>query len=213
MFPSLCSILGLLSSSEKTIILGGASRSGKSTLATQWCLELEQQGYHPVVCRLDDYLGGPSYQSVVQQPDGSLPIEQELAQKYNYAEIAVDLQQLLAAKEVRFPIYHRASRTRQGKRQEPLVKRDFLIVEGTPALMIPALEVIPAVRVYASASQHEREQLLLEDWIYRKGHSSCRAHELLHYRRQREEPFIQLGAEKSDVQIYRKASDYVVQLG
>ena len=70
MFPSLCSILGLLSSSEKTIIVGGVSRSGKSTLATQWCTELEEQGFHPVVCRLDDYLGSPSYHLVVQQPDG-----------------------------------------------------------------------------------------------------------------------------------------------
>ena len=136
----------------------------------------------------------------------------QLAQKYNYPEITADIQQLLADKKVRFPMYHRASRTRQVNRQEAVIKHDFLVVEGTPALVLPALNEIPAVRIHVSADNHEREQLLLADWMERKGLSYQRAYELLAYRRQREEPFIIQGLSQADVHIQRVADHYTVSL-
>jgi uridine kinase len=195
---------------SQLIVLGGKSRAGKTSLSKLIQEGLLRLGREVVVMCLDDYLGGPGYVKAVGQPNGSIPIEEELSLKFSYIRIEEDVGRLLAGEPVYLPVYSRKYRTRlQERADRPLIARQGLLVEGTPALALEALKAKPSTRIYLDADSKERETLLMRDWMESKGLPLAQAKILLRYRKEREEPFIATGRYSADFMVQRTGSAYL----
>jgi uridine kinase len=176
--------------SSPLVVIGGKSRSGKSTFSEKLAAIAISEGKSAAVVHIDAYLGGPGYTFAVEKPLGQLPISTELALKFAYSRIGADVSRLMQREPIRPPVYDRPTKRRTAEHGDTIMPADVLIVEGTPALCVPDLLLLPSIRIYLIGDEQERERELMHDWMVVKGISQERAEALLRYRREHEERFI-----------------------
>ena len=192
----------------RLIIIGGMSRSGKTSLAHEIASSLAAFQ----VLSLDNYLGGKGYQEVVRKPNGFYTIQQEMALKFNFIKIVSDVKALLAGRSIHISVYDRARRMPAAKPISMRLKdSERLIVEGTPALAIAQLISLPSFKIYLRASIEERKTALFHDWTTVKKLSIEQAKALFSYRREFEEPFIHSTRYSADVLLLRNMSNLFIE--
>lgn len=146
---------------DRLLLIGGLSRSGKSSLAQILKEQLAMIGRTAHILSLDGWL-----KPTDQRSEG-----QGVGTRFDLAAATRFVVELLAQTQtvkVQVPIYERKTRTR---RREPLIldiqPSDLLIVEGVPALMCSELVSLSTMSLYTDVNHNERIERLHKDYAWR----------------------------------------------
>jgi D,D-heptose 1,7-bisphosphate phosphatase len=146
---------------NRLLLIGGLSRSGKSSLAQILKEQLAMTGRTAHILSLDGWL----------KPTDERAEGQGVGTRFDLATATRFVMDLLGQAEsasVRVPIYERITRI---LRKEPRIldiqPSDLLIVEGVPALMCSELVSLSSIRVYTDVDRDERIDRLHKDYAWR----------------------------------------------
>jgi uridine kinase len=146
---------------NRLLLIGGLSRSGKSSLAQILKEQLAMTGRTAHIFSLDGWL----------KPSNERAEGLGVGTRFDLATATRFVMDLLGQAEsasVRVPIYERITRT---LRKEPRIldiqPSDLLIVEGVPALMCSELVSLSSIRVYTDVDRDERIDRLHKDYAWR----------------------------------------------
>jgi len=145
----------------RLMLIGGLSRSGKSTLAQVVKEQLALVGRTAHILSLDGWL-----KPTDQRSEG-----QGVGTRFDLAAATRFVVELLAQTQtvqVQVPIYERKSRS---IRHEPFNRSihpsDLIIVEGVPALMCSELVSLSKMSLYTDVNRNERLERLHKDYAWR----------------------------------------------
>lgn len=149
----------VVKSKQRLILVGGPARAGKSCTARVLAEQLDFAGLMAHVISLDGWL-----HPVDRRSEGNGVLE-----RYDIRALIAGLEPILKGGRhwLNVPVYERKSRGIQVMRQYSIGPDDLLIVEGVPALMIPALSAAADVCVYVDVDDKIREQRLRADYAWR----------------------------------------------
>jgi uridine kinase len=164
------------------ILIGGCSRTGKTTLANTLRSALEKNGETVIHIGMDAWLV-----SVEQRPHGSRVID-----RYDVASMTRDIRSALAGNILRPPVYDAVTRRRTSEAGPPVEidETGFLIIEGVVALAVPELRDLAHVKLAASTDDGIRIRRLMSFYTDYKGFSVTEAEALIAEREKEEVPFI-----------------------
>ncbi|MBN1275021.1 hypothetical protein JXA12_01910 [Candidatus Woesearchaeota archaeon] len=157
----------------RLVIIGGCSRSGKSTLAASIAAKIPA-----TVLLLDDFLIG------IEDRKPWMTVRD----RYRYDDIRAAVEGLLQGSVVLIDRYDPQSRSLTGERQEVSL-RGVLIVEGVVALDVPFLREHADVSIYVDMPDDERKRRVIK-FYKSKGLSEQAARKVFEEREAEEVPFI-----------------------
>jgi histidinol-phosphate phosphatase family protein len=177
----------------KLILIGGASRSGKSTTAQVLSEILYKSGKKNHIISLDGWL---------------LPLELRFEgngvfNRYNMDEVRKVVNNILESnfnEVVHLPIYDRLNRTCNDFYSISIKQHDCIILEGVTALMDNYLCSKSNLRIYVENDDEEREQRVVDEYSWRNMNEQSIKQILLN-RNLDEVPFIKDSAINSNFRI------------
>lgn len=137
------------------VIIGGCSKTGKSTLAIRIAETLPEAS--PVVLSLDSWL--LEYE---RRPDDS-----RVYQRFDYVRIEEALGNLFKGEEIKAPLYDPKSRKIVGDRSVRLLSSKLLIVEGVVALDIPKIRAVADITIFKDERDTIRKARVLQSFAQR----------------------------------------------
>jgi len=146
------------SKEQPLILVGGASRSGKSTFAQVIKMAFAKKGKKLEILGLDHWI-----LDVDRRTE-----EMTVRDRYDYGEITESLRLLLRGEEVDLPKYDPKTRKRTGEVARFALKGDFgLIVEGVVVLDIPELREKSDCSVYLGIPDGVRKDRFIDFYSYK----------------------------------------------
>jgi uridine kinase len=164
------------------ILIGGCSRTGKTTLASTLRSALESGGDTVIHIGMDAWLV-----SVEKRPHGSRVID-----RYDIPSMTRDIRSALAGNILRPPVYDAVTRRRTSEAGPPveIPETGCLIIEGVVALAVPELRDLAHLKLAATTDDAERFRRLMSFYTDHKGFSVTAAEALIAEREKEEVPFI-----------------------
>ncbi len=130
------------------IVIGGQSRSGKSTLAAVFRMVLARRGIVSRHLQLDHWIVA----SALRRPS------ETVRDRYRYQDIVEAVARLMRGETIEFERYDSARRCPAGCLDTlALADGELLIVDGTVALDLPPLRTAAMLRVYVEVPESVRE--------------------------------------------------------
>lgn len=170
--------------SIRALLIGGCSRSGKSTLAQDIKAALTQAGNSVAIVSLDSWIV-----SLEDRPFNSRVID-----RYDGTAAVTAIKRLVNGHAAEIPSYDVKKRVRiqDGAINLKISLGSYLIIEGVLALAYPELLALKgALTIFVEATEQIRHQRVLEFYQIQKG-LSLEAAETLFLEREREEvPYVQ----------------------
>jgi uridine kinase len=164
----------------KLILIGGCSRSGKSTLAKSLKSDYEKINVPCKVLSLDSWIV-----SVENRAPNSKVME-----RFECTEIVKSIQKVLARETILVPKYDFVSRKRIGKFEPFNIQKGILIVEGVIALAIPELRNLASITVFMDSDDQVRKDRLYHFYQNEKGLEFLAAKSVIEERELEEIPFV-----------------------
>lgn len=164
------------------LLIGGLSRSGKTTLANLVSEQLNQENIQNVIVPLDSWLI-----CFDKRKQDSSVIE-----RYDTEAIDRSLKLLLKGHNVFPPIYNHITRKRTNEVGSTglCIKKGILIVEGVISLAVGELVDKSDLAVFIDIENGLRLRRLTEFYHKYKGFSLNETHQIIHEREKEEIPFI-----------------------
>lgn len=158
------------------ILVGGCSRSGKSTLSQDLAAEIHTRKHSATVLSMDSWIV-----DVDQRPKNS-----SVHERYERARIIHDVRNILNGQQVVIPKYDLKSRKRLLEDGELIqVKSGYLILEGVLALSYDELRHMAALSIYIEVDDSLRQKRF--ESFYRSKGLSCKEVEEVFCEREAEE--------------------------
>lgn len=173
------------------VLIGGCSRSGKTTLSNKLSAHFNESGIETLVVGLDSWLIGVND----RKPD-SMVIE-----RYEMQRINSDLEVLLNGGIITPPVYDPVSRKRiAGNGEKSLkIKKGIVIVEGVVALSDPGLIGKKGISVFVKTSHLTRIKRLLDFYGGIKKIPREEYKQIIREREKEEVPFIDKSVDFADL--------------
>lgn len=187
--------LSFSSSCRHLILIGGCSRSGKSTLSNELHETFISNGFQSVIINLDSWLIGFD-----KRPKNS-----KVYQRYEVSSIIKSINTLLSGEKIYPPVYNAKTRRRiTEKREHPIqVEKGFIIIDGVISLYINELTAISSLNIFVRINDISRIKRLIEFYSVFKGMQKTKYHKIIRDRESEEVPFIKNTASNADI-IYTK---------
>ncbi len=138
---------------RRVILVGGNSRSGKSSLSRFLSWELEAEGIPNQILRLDDWI----------KPKAQRPAETGVLDNFDTPRLAGDFERVLRGETVRVetPYAHHPEQPSELVEYNCPAEQ-WLIVEGVIALMVPELRDQADLKVFVTCSEEIRKQRFVD---------------------------------------------------
>lgn len=157
----------------KLVLIGGCSRSGKSTLSQGIAAEIRAKKYAATVLSLDSWIVG-----VDRRPEKST-----VYQRYDGLQIIQDVRAVLEGKSVVIPVYDAKTRMRVSEQNQFIhIHSGYLILEGVLALAYDELRQLSALSVFVEIDDQVRKQRFKNFYSDIKGLSPDKIDELFNER-------------------------------
>ena len=182
------------------ILVGGCSRSGKSTFTEELCRELKARQVSVLHVAMDLWLTPASK----RDPNCTV------LERYRIDNLLPAITKLLRGKTVKLIPYDVETRELATKAVLicPPPPPFVLFLEGVVALAVSELRVASNLRVFVSASDSTRVKRLLRFYRYTKKLERSDYHELIRAREKEEVPFIKNTFTYSDSVFYANDVEY-----
>ncbi len=173
------------------ILIGGCSRSGKTTLSNKLSAHFNESGIDTLVVGLDSWLIGINE----RKPDSTV------IERYEMQRINSDLEVLLNGGIVTPPVYDPVSRKRVAEKAEKslMIKTGIVIIEGVVALCDPGLIAKKGVSVFVRAPHLTRIKRLLDFYGRVKKIPREEYKQIIRKREKEEVPFIDRSVDFADL--------------
>lgn len=164
------------------LLIGGTSRSGKTTLANLISGQLNWQNIKNLVVSLDSWLLG-----IDERKENSVVVE-----RYETEAIINAVDSILNGHIIYPPIYNPITRKRTSDTGDQGLRIDegVVIVDGVIALAVPELLNKAGLSIFVDVADKVRLQRLTEFYIQDKGFSPDEANTLIEDREKEEIPFV-----------------------
>ena len=198
----------LVSSDKKivTVIIGGCSRAGKTTLAMNLQNKMSSMGIHSLIVQLDSWLV-----SLEKRRMGSTVLE-----RYDTASIVSSIKNLQSGGRIYPPVYDAISRKRVKESSNKAISLErnegIVIVEGVVSLAIPELMKIAALKIFVDIPDAIRKQRLGDFYSLTKKIDKDIYEKILSNREKEEVILIKATHRNADVLFYgKKFNKHVAQ--
>jgi len=173
------------------ILIGGCSRSGKTSLSMRISEKLFEDNISNVVVPLDAWLI-----SLEKRNQSSTVVE-----RYECDAMVKSFEMLLHGRAIFPPVYDSFSRRRISERSDqPLfIPSGVVIADGVIALALPDLRRRASLKIFVDIENSERKQGLRDFYIKYKRLSPVEAEKVIGEREQEEVPYIQNTQQYADV--------------
>lgn len=173
------------------ILVGGCSRTGKTTFSKQLAKKINEQGQNTLIVSIDSWLI-----SLEQRKKNS-----KVYERYDTKGIVNALSNLLNNKIVIPPFYDLASRGRLNNKegQSLQLKSGVIIFEGTISLSIRMLLEKSDLNIFVQTSEYKRIKRLIEFYSKIKGLGKSEYKKILLSREDEEIPFIKQSAKNAHI--------------
>ena len=187
-------VITSISNSKKkhfVILIGGCSRSGKSSLSDKLINIFKSKGQNALLCGIDSWLI-----SLENRTNNSVVID-----RYDVDDICLAVNELINCKSVIQPTYDLVSRKRKKdiKGTTLFLESGILIIEGTITLAIENLVKLSDLNVYVETSEFKRKKRLIQFYSTIKKLSRLEYKKIIQEREQEEVPFIKKSVENAHI--------------
>jgi len=144
----------------RMVLVGGASRSGKSMVAQVLKELMSEMGRIVHIIPLDAWL-----KSASQRKEGC-----GVMSRYDFDRILEMLKRFMVSRhreKIEIPIWDRKKSIQVANRIQSIGPDDILIVEGVPALLDPELRDLTSLRVYVETTAEIRHQRMIWEYKWR----------------------------------------------
>ncbi|MFW9996695.1 MAG: uridine kinase [Candidatus Odinarchaeota archaeon] len=164
------------------ILVGGCSRTGKSTLAKKIESAFRKIGISTITVELDNWLLG------IDERTGN----ETVRERYNYLAIVEAIMKLLNGEKIFPPIYNPKTRrvNRNNVSSDLQISKGVCIVEGVIALDIPSLRDLSDFNIYTELNDKIRKKRLLEFYHQHKKFPIDKCNDIISARELEEIPII-----------------------
>jgi len=172
------------------ILVGGCSRSGKSTAVASLCRSFTLQGIENHIVQLDSWLIGINDRAV----------HSTVVQRYDCKQIVESVGSIVLGNPVAPPEYDAVSRRRISEAGATIRARGGLVfAEGVIALAIRELLELASLKIFVAIEGEARLERLRSFYHEKKGLSISEAEEIIRIREMEEVPFVQQTSQNADV--------------
>lgn len=185
-------VITSIGNSEKkyfVILIGGCSRSGKSSLSENLINIFKSKGQNALLCGIDSWL--------ISLEDRK--INSFVKDRYDLDDICLAVNNLINCKPVIQPFYDSESRKRRKDVQGTtlFLESGILIIEGTITLAIENLLKLSDLNIYVETTEFKRIKRLIQFYSTTKKLSSPDYKKIIQEREQEEIPFIKKSVENA----------------
>jgi len=173
------------------ILIGGCSRTGKSTFSLKLSRDLEGYGVDCHTIDLDSWI--ISFEK--RKPNGNV------FERYDYDAIVKDIKDIMMGNIVYPPVYDSFSRKRTGEKGEKAyyVSSGIIIVEGVIGLAIKELVSIASLKIFIAVPDEIRVKRLMDFYINKKKLTRNMAEEIICSREKEEVLFVKETSRHADL--------------
>lgn len=173
------------------VLIGGCSRSGKSTLAYSLSEILKDNGIRVHIIKIDSWLI-----SLEKRKANSTVLG-----RYDCKEIVKSIKKVIAGENIYPPVYDVNTRRRiaQHSKESICVKSGIVIVEGVVSLSLKELLDIASLRIFVSIAEEVRIRRLVDFYNKTKKLSLKETKSIVNSRELEEVPFVKKTAQYSDI--------------
>ncbi|MHA2292524.1 MAG: uridine kinase family protein [Candidatus Hodarchaeales archaeon] len=164
------------------VLIGGCSRTGKSTLAKELEKEFKQINVNSLIIKIDNWLLG------LDERSG----KETVSERYNYSEIVESIRKIMKGEKIFPPIYNPKTRKviRENLSQFFHMKEGICIVEGVISLDIPDLRNLSDFKIYTEVSDEIRKARLMKFYNQYKKCSLIESKDIIEAREAEEVPYV-----------------------
>lgn len=130
------------------ILIGGNTRSGKSTLAKSLSLHLQKNSFSVLDIALDDWI----------LPAEKRPAGHQFMENFQYRKIETDIPEIISGKNISLDGYSRHPERKAKPVNYVYENEEVVIIEGVIALELPTLTNIADLKIFKSVSMETLEQ-------------------------------------------------------
>ncbi|MFX0087440.1 MAG: uridine kinase [Candidatus Hodarchaeota archaeon] len=179
------------------VLIGGCSRTGKSTLAKKLERELKNKNINSITVKLDNWLLG------IDERSG----KETVSERYNYSEIVKSIRKIMKGEKIFPPIYNPKVRkvTRGNLTQFKQIDHGICIIDGVIALDIPDLRNLADLKIYTDLNDEIRKKRLLEFYNRYKKCSRRESEEIINAREMEEVPYVKETKVFADFVFYQES--------
>jgi histidinol-phosphate phosphatase family protein len=170
------------------VVIGGNTRSGKSTLSTYLLLSLEKEGYSVQTIGLDNW---------ILPREKRLP-EYDVFQRFQWERLVQDLTNLFEGEEVIAPGYSHHPEREAKSTSYRIGNEDVLIVEGVVALRANVLRHNAHLKIFMDIDDDKLKQSLFDFYRW-KGRNDDYIENLYQSRKQDEYDIIKQDRGQADI--------------
>lgn len=173
------------------VLIGGCSRTGKSTLADKLVELLNNEGFYSLRLNIDSWLIGAD-----KRKPGSTVLE-----RYNTNAIISSVEKIVKGETVLLPVYDPITRKTTNEFSDRLVSMQsgILIVEGTITLSIKELLKKSGFKIFVETPDLLRVKRLIDFYARVKKIPKQEYKQILLSREKEEIPFIKKTTSKADI--------------
>ncbi len=171
------------------ILIGGCSRSGKSSLAMKLKEQFLKSGNELVLLNLDSWI----IDLEKRKP------ESKVIERFQINEIVRSVNNLLKGEVIHHPVYNPILRKNQGFSSPIQIKSGILIIEGVVALAIPELLKIASLKIFVDVSNITRLKRLVFFYKEVKKVEQKEYRKIILEREKEEVPFIKASKKEADI--------------
>ncbi len=183
------------------ILIGGCSRTGKTTLALKLSELFESDGIECSIVNLDSWLI-----SSEKRKAASTVIE-----RYDCPAIITAIKDILDGKKIFPPVYDVVSRKRISEKGEECCSAysGVVIADGVIALALKELLEIASLKIFTTVCDNIRTERLMDFYINMKGLARSKAEEIISSRENEEVLFIKQTSEHADLSFQSPERNYI----
>jgi uridine kinase len=176
------------------VLVGGCSRAGKSWLCGRIAERLSADGVEVVTVGLDAWLVGA---------DARRP-ESTVIERYDVERIVRDIDELMAGRPIRPPVYDTRTRQRVADAaNEAVMPARVILADGVVALAIEPLRQRAVLKVYVETADTVRRRRLTAFYREFKAIPPAETERILAAREREEVPFVRKTKQWADVVVAR----------
>lgn len=174
------------------ILIGGCSRSGKSTLATNLHSHFVRSGTKSIIVDLDSWIIDLEKRKT----------DSKVLKRYNVPLISNSIMRMLEGEIIHPPLYDPVSRKSKGNGSPIQIGSGILIIEGVIALSINEFLTIADLKIFVDVPDFTRIKRLIHFYKTIKNLEKKDYRDIIIKRENEEVLFIKATKEKADI-IYR----------